>query len=206
MFKETCSIEAQGKPTGLLIALPGRGISAADMAWFASQFGVWRTPIVAIEPINQEWYPQPKGANDQSAAVSGVNKNWPILTNRIDKYRELYGVHQEQTVIVGYSAGAVMGLRLLEVAAQPYAAIVSVAGAIFEPHMTPPAKTVTPVLLRHNMNDECFSWEERYLPMRDALISNGYNLTVEERPDGNHGVKSEDAQLIGRFVRSHLGY
>ncbi len=107
---------------------------------------------------------------------------------------------------MGYSAGGVMALRMAEMASRDFAAVACIAGAVLAPGSLAPARIGTPILLRHNVDDDVFGWDERFVPSRDALVDRGYNVSVQEAEVGGHGASLADAHLVGRFIATHLGY
>jgi predicted esterase len=199
-------IEPIGKRKGCIIGLPGRGMEGAMMAKFCSHMELKNSMIVTLEPDGYEWYPAPNGANDQDQAVKGLGVAVNEINKRISKIQRAFHLRRQQIALIGYSAGAVMTLQLLAASKQPFAAVVCFAGAILEPGKMPAATNQTPVLLRHAYDDECFSWEERFMPMRDALLEKDYNLYVSEKSWGGHGINFDDVRTIGRFVGNNLGY
>lgn len=199
-------IEPRGRRKGCLVALPGRAISAELMEKFCKFTELDDSMMVILEPRYYEWYPAPNGPEDQEKAVNGISAAVTEINKRIAKIQRSFHLKRQQICLIGYSAGAVMALQVLSTSKQPFGAVVSFAGAILEPAKLPQAMTQTPVLLRHAINDDCFKWEERYLPMKNALLEKGYNLYTSERQYGGHGMSIDDAEIIGRFAKQYLGY
>lgn len=198
--------EPKGRRKGCIIGLPGRNIPADMMEKFCYHMQLPNTLSVCIEPHGLEWYPQPNGANDQADAVDGLQAAVKVLNSRISKIQRAFRLRRRQIALVGFSAGSVMAIQMAAHSEQPFAAIASLAGAILQPEKMPKAPNQTPILLRHAIDDDCFTWDERYLPMKNSLLEKGYNLYVSEKQSGGHGVGIEDARTIGRFVGTHLGY
>jgi phospholipase/carboxylesterase len=199
-------IEPKGKRKGCVVALPGRAIPADYFEKFCYHMGLWDSLVVVLEPIYYRWYPQPFGVNDQDEAIAGVETALREINHRLSKIQRAFHLQRKQIALVGYSAGSVMALRVLADSKQPLAGVASLAGAILEPDKVPEAPQQTPVLLRHAIDDDCFSWEERYLPMKKSLIKRNYNVYVSEKPFGGHAMTVEDARVIGRFLAPNLGY
>lgn len=198
--------EHEGRRKGCVIGLPGRGIPVDVMDSLCHHMDLPNTLKISLQPIYLRWYPQPNGVEDQENAVSGMKEATAILSRKIRQVQRAFRLRRNQIALVGYSAGAVMALQMVACSEQPFAAVVSLAGAILEPEEYPIAKNQTPILLRHAVDDDCFSWEERYLPMRRTLLDNGYNLYTNEKQYGGHGLTVNDAEASGRFVGAHLGY
>lgn len=206
MINKWIVTEPRGRRKGCIIGLPGRNIPADMMEKFCYHMQLPNTLSICIEPHNLEWYPQPNGPDNQIDAVEGLKFAIKELNARISKIQRSFRLRRRQIAIVGFSAGSVMAIQMAADSEQPFAAVASLAGAILEPDAMPAAPNQTPILLRHAIDDDCFKWEERYLPMKKSLQDNGYNLYVSEKQNGGHGVSIEDARVIGRFVGMHLGY
>jgi len=198
--------EPQGARKGCIIALSGRGASLGMLDEFCHYMEVPQTLVISAEPNELCWYPQPNGANDQALAIKGLELAVDALGKYIAKVQRAFRLRRNKIVLLGFSAGAVMALQMAIRSDKPFAAAISLCGAILEPHKVPEAKNTTPILLRHAADDTCFSWEERYLPMKEALSDQGYDLYVSERNRGGHTVDMEDVEVVSNFVRDILRY
>lgn len=199
-------VEPQGNRRGCIVALPGRGVPANFMEKFCHFMGLHDSLVIVLEPDGLRWYPAPNGPDDQVAAVEGLERAVTEINRRLSIIQRGWHLRRSKIALVGFSAGSVMALQVLAASRKPFAACVSFAGAILEPERMPKATTKTPVLLRHAVDDDCFNWEERYLPMKKALIEKDYNVYVSEKPYGGHGIEVHDAQVIGRWLAPFLGY
>ncbi len=83
----------------------------------------------------------------------------------------------------------------------PYAAVICHNGAILEPENLNLSKNDMPFLLFHNSDDNCFTWEERYLPTKKSLIEKKYNVTFEENNSSGHNIDSRDVRQAIEFIR-----
>lgn len=193
-------------PKGCVICFPGLGIPGFMMLKFARHMQLRRTTMAAIEPYKLIWYPRPNGPKDQSRTIMGLPYAVRAAYESVEKVKKFTGFDNEQIVLLGFSAGSVIALQLAMQTEKPFAACVSLAGAIFEPNKVIKAKTNTPIILQHNKHDDCFDWFERYLPMRQALLTNGYNLKLLERPYGQHTMYVDDAINVSRQIAPLLGY
>jgi len=194
------------KPQSCLLVLPGRGIPGDAMEHFARHVELWKTLIVVLEPQHFEWYPAPNGPDDQEEAVAGQRENLKELQEYLARIERLWEIPREKTAIIGFSAGAVMAIQLCAYSNTRFAGAVCLAGAILEPNELPPAPNDTPILLQHNEDDDCFKWDERYLPMKEALGNKGYNVFHHERDFGGHNISLKEARLTQYFLASKLGY
>lgn len=198
--------EPEGSPCGLVIGITGRNTTLGSMFELIANAGLNRSVLAVIQPKNLEWYPAPNGPEDQKNALNGLNNNVKYLISRIKSIQSMYGLDRNYVGLIGYSAGAVMSLKVIEGSEVNFAGVVALSGVVLDPVNLRPAMNNTPLLLKHSFDDECFGWEERYVPSRDALIAKGYNVTVDEKQDGGHGVTLADIHAAGRFLRPKLGY
>jgi len=195
----------QGEVSGCVLVLPGRGISGGLMERFMLHTGLGRSLKIILEPAYLEWYPAPNGPEDQEAALWGQDVARNCLEEEVERIKRAWGFGKKDICIVGFSAGSVMAIQMLAHSNEPYAGILSLSGAILNPASLPKAKFNTPVLLQHNADDDCFKWEERYLPMKKALIGNGYNVQTKEGW-GGHTLTGEECELTRDFVSKQFGY
>jgi predicted esterase len=198
--------EPIGNRQGCIIGLPGRNIPGEMMERFCKFMSLSNTLAIILEPHRLEWYPQPMGPDNQEEAVEGLKVAITELGKRIGKIQRAFRLRRNQIALMGFSAGAVMAIQVAAKSQQPFAAAVSLAGAILDPDGMSESQNQTPILLRHAIDDECFKWDERYLPMKNSLLEKNYNLYVSEKSEGGHGVSIEDAKVCGRFIAPHLGY
>jgi len=193
--------ESEGECLGLVVLLPGRGQPAKDMLARYHRFSTLNQfVLVAIEPID-EWYPAPKGAGDQMDAVWGLKLSVPQMDKFIAELEEEFEVDRSNVILSGFSAGAVMAIQLAAFTNIPFNSVIAHNGAILEPNELPKSKHPTKYLVLHNENDDCFSWEERYLPMKNALVERGYDLEVIENEVGGHFIAPEDVEEAGLWIR-----
>jgi predicted esterase len=167
---------------------------------------LYHTLRVCLEPDSYEWYPAPNGVNDQTSALRGMKYAVKDLNGAIKKIQHMWNLPRKKIALAGYSAGGVMALQMCSRSYHPFAGIASVSGAILDPASLKPAKHDTPILIRHNIDDDCFKWEERYLPMKEALQEKNYNVSLVEGQEGGHGLSRYDAELAGNFLAPLLGY
>lgn len=198
--------QPKGKRKGCLFGIPGRDVPAEMMERFCMCADLEDTLIVVPEPFDLAWYPMPNGANDQAASIQGMKEAVIEVNDLIIKLQKFFRIRRSKIALVGYSAGGVLALELAGLSEKPFAAVVSMAGAILDTESFPEAKNDTPILIRHSVDDEVFKWDERYIPMKDTLIKKKYNLYTSVKYDSGHTIGIEDARLFGEFMSPHLGY
>ena len=180
----------------MIVLLVGRGQTASNMLeQYNYNNELKKSVLVAIEPLN-EWYPCPNGIDDQEQSIEGLKFAVPQLNKLITNLQSEFNLTRDKIALVGFSAGAVMAIQLAANSNEEFAAVVSHAGAILDPDNLPQAKNKTPILLIHSEDDDCFSWEERYLPMKKALAIQGFNLSVNEVVHGGHYMLASEAMFF----------
>lgn len=200
-------LRSRKKPLGCVLTLPGRGGTGKEMVEFYKQSELTKSLIVGVTPPNRQWYPLPNGVEDQKEAVGGLNDAVTNVFKTLSKVRRSFGITSRNTALVGFSAGAVVALQVAAHSEHPFAAVLCHSGAILEPDKLPPCKhPSTKIMLIHSRDDTCFYWDERYIPMKEALLAKGYNFTSLERETGNHGLYRDDIVMAGMFLSHLFGY
>jgi predicted esterase len=109
-----------------------------------------------------------------------------------------FDLKHEDIYIAGHSAGAVVALQVAAHSQEPLGGIHVHCGAILDPASLPKSNG-TPIFVFHSENDMVFSWDERYLPMKKALIEKGYNCSFVERAGHGHSVRGEDIKAACKW-------
>lgn len=179
---------------GQLFLFPGRGQDPEEMMrLYGDEPMVSSThDIYCIYP-DVEWYPMPNGVTKQQGSVKGLGKTTADIIKVISDMSKSDGFQEGNLTLAGHSAGAVVALSVW--LSGSYGALVAHNGCALDVKSIPVAKKPMSCLLFHNRDDNCFAWEERYLPTRNTLISNGYNVTCVERSSGGHGITAADVSM-----------
>lgn len=190
-----------------IICLPGRGQTADEIVNVCSHFNLPNTLIIGIEAKRLSWYPAPNNSEDQDEAVAGQEPARLRLEEEIKRICKQWSFERSQIALVGHSAGAVMSLLLAAKSDKSFNTVVSMCGAVLDTKNFPKCKhEKTNFLLLHNEDDYCFSWFERYLPMKSMLIENNYNVVTLESEYGGHGIHFVDIINVSNFIGPNLGF
>ena len=189
---------------GNVILLTGRGGKAATLVRKFAPF-LQYSRLIGVEPI-EEWYPMPNGANDQIYAVEGLEIAAPQLKSFLENIQSNFACQSHDLALVGFSAGAVMALQMVTNYTTKYAAVVAHSGAILCPDKVQNCINDTPIFLFHNMDDDCFAWDERYIPMKNALINKSYKTLFSEKPTGGHVIDKGDVCRSSIFIANKFNY
>ena len=161
--------------------------------------------IIGITPIGRCWYPMPNGAGDQEAAIAGLEPAVTAVENVVNRIEQRYQIPRDKIALVGYSAGAVVGLLTAMYSSVPFGCVVSHAGAILDTDMVPACQFKScPILLTHSRDDIIFDWQERYLPMLETLQNNGYTVYTATEMDVGHGITNRQFRIAKRFIEAVL--
>ncbi len=180
-------IEPENQYNSADIFLCGRNISAESMSYFAKIVSPSTLKIV-IQPYHFQWYPAPNGPFDQDAALNGIKRVVGVLQEKIKFVEDVFKIPTEKTNIIGYSAGAVMALKIASLTTKKWNKIIAISGAILDVENLKPAIVNNDIYVLHNRDDNCFDWLERYIPTKYALIKNGYNAKFVEGNRGGHDL------------------
>jgi len=208
MIEQWVINEPKGPVKHCVLCLPGRSNTATWMVRVGDDMELPNTLIVSVQPRRYQWYPQPYSAEDQAEAVAGLPKARRAIRGAIKRIMDGWSLKEQDIALVGFSAGAVMALEVAVHHNRPFAAAVSLAGAMFEPHKVPTRteKNNTPLMLVHYQGDFCFDWDERYIPMKTALATNGYKITRREAKIGGHTIYRDDVEYVAKFIAEQFGY
>lgn len=193
--------EVVGTPKKGLILLACRG-GAPEALLHPYKGNVKNCVIWSLAGPEGQWYPAPKGTHDQKEALEGLPKSVKIIDNLINKMMKQYSLLRRDIYLAGHSAGAVVALQVAAHSHEPLGGVHMHCGAILDPSSLP-RNNGTPIFVFHSENDLVFSWDERYLPTKEALIKNGYQCAFVERRDyanGGHAVRKEDIKAACKWM------
>jgi predicted esterase len=171
-----------------VLLLPGRGTHASTMIFEYQKFEL-NSVLIGLTPPNYEWYPLPQGSQNQDAAVKGIKKIIPHIFDQIARIECEYNIPQEKIVVAGFSSGGVTALQLAaNINNRSFAGVISHSGAVLDIEGLPICQKPIPILLTHCKDDTIFTWKERYLPTRLALIKKRYRVKTSECKSGGHEI------------------
>lgn len=155
--------------------------------------------LIGIDP-DGSWYPQPYGPDNQKDAVAGCEKKAEELNQYIAKILEELHVLPENIALVGFSAGAVIALQAAS--KQKYAGVICHNGCVLDPNILGPVPITA--RLYHSKDDVVFSWTERYLPTKTALLQRGGDVTFKQHRKGGHRISLQDVTDAVKTIRKML--
>lgn len=202
MIKECHVYFKKQNPDFAVICIPGRGNDGAMFAHdYHKQSEIETAVFIGPTPNGYAWYPMPYDANNQAAALNGIPAAIKAIEAVQKAVEKRFGIPKRKTILTGFSAGGVMAIQTAAHSEESYAGVICHSGAILEPRDLPECvHDDCPVLLTHNEDDYCFDWNERFLPMKEALVEKGWNTFTIERTIGGHTVSNDDIREARDFI------
>lgn len=192
--------EPKHKCRGTIVLLTGRGDTALNfLNIYKRNCNLNYLRIIAIQP-EDEWYPIPNGIEDQEDSLTGINFSVVRLINLLDEIKSFYKIDKSKIFVCGFSAGGVMALQVAIKSNDIFGGFICHNGAILDCNSVSFAKNKTPILVIHSQDDDCFSWDERFIPMKQELTNKNYNVEFIENKYGGHFFSEKDIESALQFV------
>ena len=201
-------ITPSGQPGQLIVILHGVGSSAAAMQPLAEALASGQ-PTAAIVAINGYDPFDLGGAGRQWFSVKGVTdanrperiaEAMPRIEALLSSEEQRVGVTRQQTVLVGFSQGAIMGLHLAASSAEPPRAVIGLSGRVALPLRAGEGPR-PPVLLSHGVADPVIPVSELDVAAA-ALTEAGCHVETQTIPGLGHTVDPRQIDRILDFIRT----
>ena len=196
------------KPKQLFILLHGVGADGQDLIELAPTLSQAFPDASFVSPNapyacdmamrGYQWF----SLQDRSPEkiLSGVKETAPILNDFIDDEMVRYGVNSDQTVLLGFSQGTMMGLFVAPRRKRLLAGVVGFSGRLIAPKLLEDeVKSHPPVLLVHGDADEVVPVDSVNIA-KDGLIAAGIKTAVVIRPGLGHGIDMEGIKEATTFL------
>jgi phospholipase/carboxylesterase len=203
--------EAAGEPQGALVLNHGRATSERDLYPLLDELDPERrlvgvtpgAPLTGIPPGGRHWYLVPRvGYPDPDTFAA----SYATLTDFLDGFLEERGIGWDNTVIGGFSMGAVMSYAVALGEGRPSpAAIVALSGFVptvegWEPHLDD--REGLPVFIHHGRYDPIISVD---FGRRAAELLGDGGLGVDYlETDAAHSVPLEAVAKAAALVRAEI--
>jgi phospholipase/carboxylesterase len=118
-----------------VVALHGRGGTAASMLTLADELGVADTAFLAPQAARNTWYP--------FSFMAPVERNEPWLTSALHKVAGALeqcataGIPPERTLLLGFSQGACLAVEFAARHARRYGGVACLSGGLIGPQLMP---------------------------------------------------------------------
>jgi len=152
-----------------------------------------------MAPFGYQWFSLQNMQAD--TRLNGVRRAAPTLNAFIDAQLDRHGLTEKNTVVLGFSQGAMMGLHVGLRRERPLAGLISHSGMLVgENLLETEIKTRPPVLLTHGAIDEVLPVAA--LPIATAALkSSGVPVEAHEIPGLGHGIDEQTIRIDLRFLR-----
>ena len=193
------TIKFIGNPEKSIFLFVGRNQSSQELlSLYQGNEFIKNTYRLYVLSPEKEWYPKPHGITNQKSALKGLERTSLQMQSLIRELVTTDNLNTNQIILSGFSAGAVVAFDLF--LNGKYKSMISHNGTILDVQSIKPSKSLSPILMIHNRDDEIFTWEERYLPAKNTLLKQEYNLSAIEKFNGGHSVSKEDIDYVSVFL------
>ncbi len=202
-----------GAPKQLMVLLHGYGADGKDLislgyewrdSWPDMLFVSPNAPHVCDQmPSGFQWFPV--GGPLPIRRVEGVGLARPIVVNFLMDLWARTGVSPGETVLAGFSQGAMMALHVGTSLDQKLAGIIAFSGAYVPVSGRDALKFAKPpVALIHGDMDGVVDVQCSY-EAEKALAAEGFEVTLHIAPGVAHGISPDGLLAATTFLEAHLG-
>ncbi|PCJ18906.1 MAG: serine esterase [Candidatus Cloacimonadota bacterium] len=193
------SSEAESKK--LMIVLHGRGDSADGLSWLKTEFKFKEMNYLFLNAPDS--WPIPFGTPGYSWYEMAPNqelgiKRSTILLESIIEELQSFGYLADNTFILGFSQGCLMGLELVLRSKFSFLGLIGISGFIWKENELLEAITQqalqTPILVTHGYQDEVLSYESTKKQI-EILQAKHQNLEFRSYSKGHTIVQKELEQI-----------
>lgn len=180
---------------GAVIALHGRGASAADILGLAGAIALPQLAWLAPEAAGHAWYPY--------SFLAPIDQNQPWLDSALRRIEALVagvtaaGLARERIALLGFSQGACLAAEFVARHPARYAALIAFTGGLIGPPGTrfayPGSLAATPCLLAAGDPDPHVPWP-RVEETAAVLAAMGGEVTLRRYPGLPHMVSGEEIE------------
>lgn len=187
------------KPSGNIFLFVGRGQLPENLlSLYEKNKSISSKYNIHVISPESEWYPKPSGVTNQSHSLAKLKATEANVSKMIQEICDRDGLKQSECILSGFSSGAVLAFSLWMNG--HYETMISHSGCILDVKDVKGNKGHKECLLIHNRDDDCFTWEERYMPTKSSLVSGGYDVSTVERCFGGHTMSSMDVAYVAAYL------
>lgn len=204
-----------GAPKQAVVLLHGYGSDGNDLIGLAPHWQAILPDAVFVSPNAPQlcdsfaggfqWFPVSLDGDRLARRQTGVVEARPVLTEFLDDLWAQSGIGPENTILAGFSQGAMMALHTGLSLETPLMGIVAFSGAFLPPEgfgTKPYAKS--PVCLVHGDMDEVVD-PEHSADADTALRLAGYEVSYHVSEGAGHGIAPDGLSFAGQFIARLAG-
>lgn len=202
-----------GTPRQLMVLLHGYGADGQDLISLGYQWRDLWPDMMFVAPnapdpceassSGYQWFPL---KTDRIAGrIEGVGNARPVIVNFLIDLWAQTGISPADTVLVGFSQGAMMALHVGTSLDQHLAGIVAFSGAFVPPDGFGSGKFArSPVALIHGDSDGVVD-PNLSRQAATALSADGFDVTLHISPGVAHGIAPDGLDFATSFLVASLG-
>jgi len=191
-----------------MVLLHGYGADGSDLIALGQQWGELWPDMMFISPnapqacdMNPggfQWFPL--NVDRIAGRIEGADKARPVIVNFLIDLWGQTGLTARDTVLVGFSQGAMMALHVGVSLDQDLAAIIAFSGALILPD-GPRAKP--PIALIHGEFDQVVA-PNLSREAAQVLQDDGYDVALHISPGIGHGIAPDGLEFATDFLLARL--
>jgi phospholipase/carboxylesterase len=204
-----------GKANSLVILLHGYGADGNDLFGIAQSLAphlpntVFRSPNApqpcAINPSGRQWFPISWIDGSPEAAMrDGARDAAKTLHAYLDEAMAEEGMTPDQTFVIGFSQGTMLGLEVVLRRSVDLAGMVGFSGRLISDETSGPITSKPPLLLIHGDKDDVVPVESLN-EARSFLYKEGIVVNWHISEGVGHGIAPDGLGLALQFIMDGLG-
>lgn len=202
-----------GQPKQLMVILHGYGADGQDLISLGYQWrDLWpdmlfvapnAPEVCAQNPSGYQWFPLK--VDRIAGRIEGVSNARPVIVNFLIDLWAQTGISPANTVLAGFSQGAMMALHVGTSLDQQLAAIVAFSGAFVPPEGFGSGKFARPpVALIHGDSDGVV--DPNLSREADTVLkSDGFEVSLHMSPRVGHGIAPDGLAFATAFLAERIG-
>jgi phospholipase/carboxylesterase len=196
---------AGGNPGRLVVLLHGYGTNGNDLIGLGMQ---WRSLLpdalfispdapeeVPNYPMGRQWFSL--DAERPVARLVGLPAVRPVMEEFLKDLWSQTGLTARDTLLVGFSQGAMVALHVGLALTEPLMGIVAFSGALVAPENFPAART--PICLVHGDSDTVVD-PQLSAEAEAVLRAAGFAVHYHVSPDAGHGIAPDGLAFAEAFI------
>jgi phospholipase/carboxylesterase len=147
-----------------------------------------------------QWFEIDFAGDRLAGRQTGVVKARPVLVEFLEAMWAQTGIRPEDTILGGFSQGAMMVLHVGLSLDKPLMGIVAYSGAFLPPTgYDDPAKAKTPICIVHGDMDDVVD-PKLSAEANTLLVKAGYDVHYAQRPGLGHSIDQQGLDFVTEFI------